>query len=101
MELFEKVFNEHCKHETTVDEDSVIFCASCGEEIHRIMSTGKEYSERFVYRSEYDRTKRFTRLLDECGVDTTGVCVEIMNDFKKESHMRCSNSQQLVVRVRD
>ena len=39
--------------------------------------------KRFVYRIEYDRTKRFTRLLDECAVDTTGVRVEIINNFKR------------------
>ena len=85
MDSFEKV----CKHETTVVEDSVIFCVSCGEEIHRIISTGKDYSERFVYRFEYDRTKIFTKFLDESGalatlaVVTTGVCMEIIHDFER------------------
>ena len=61
----------------------MIFCVSCDEEILRIISTGKDYSERIVCRFEYDRTKRFTRLLDECAVDTTGVRVEIINNFKR------------------
>ena len=57
---------EYCEHKTTVVEDGMIFCVSCGEEIHRIISTGKDYSERFLFWFEYDRTKRFARLLYEC-----------------------------------
>ena len=52
MELSENVQvrkQSVCEHETTVVEDSMIFCASCGEEIHRIISKGKEYSERYIY----------------------------------------------------
>ena len=34
---------EHaCNHKSMVVEDSMIFCTSCGEEIHRIISTGKD-----------------------------------------------------------
>ena len=60
----------------------MLFCVSCGEEIHRIISTEKDYSRKTVYRLGYDRTKRFTRLLDERTVDTTGVRVEIIRDFE-------------------
>ena len=72
-----------CEHKTTVVEDRMILCASCGEEIHRIISTGKEYSERFIYRLKYDRTERFIRLLDECAVNVKGVRVEIIRDFER------------------
>ena len=37
----------------------------------------------YIYRFNYDRTKRFTKLLDECTVDTTGVYVEIIHDFER------------------
>ena len=71
-----------CNHKTTVVEDIVIFCVSCGEEIHRVISTGKDYSEGIVYRSEYDRTKIFIKFLDKCAVDTAGARMEIIHDFE-------------------
>ena len=101
MDLFEKAFNEYiqvkkqsvCKHKTTVVEDGMLFCVSCGEDIHRIISTEKDelarfphYSQKTVYRFGYDRTKRFTRFLDECAVDTKGVRVEIIKDFERVTY---------------
>ena len=81
--------SERCEHKTTVYEDSMIFCVSFGEEIHRIISTGKDelarfpsYSERYIYRFKYDRTERFIKLLDECTVDITSVCMETIQDFE-------------------
>ena len=73
---------EYCEHKITVVEDGMIFCVSFGEEIHRIISTGKDYSVRFLYQFEHDRTKRFTGLLDKCGVAHC-VCMEIIRDFER------------------
>ena len=88
--------SERCEHKTTVVENSALFCVSCGEEIHRIISTGKgelarfpSYSERYIYRFKYDRTERFIRLLDKCAVDVKDVRVdhyvrvEIIRDFER------------------